>query len=295
MSFAENKMRILLLGSSGMLGNCIAKEFSEFNLICPGHRLVDVCNLKSLYSFAQGCRPDLIINASGYTNVDLAEDEKTKCYDTNVNGSRNIAFVAHDMGINCVHFSSDYVFSGNKGDKEEYTEEDRKSPLSFYGKTKSYSEAFFHNDLSNQLIIRTSWLYSYSSKNFVRTMLKLFEQKDSVKVIDDVFGRTTFCDDLAKYTKKIAHKKGIYHFANSGVLSWYDFAKEIYKTSKEIGLIKKDVEIIPIKNYQYPAKAIRPKSSILSTKKIEFELGETIEDYRDALSRCLLKIQRKVF
>ena len=269
-----------------MLGNSIGNEFSDHELICPGHKLVDVCDLKSLHVFVKNCKPEMIINCSGYTNVDLAEEKKAECYDVNINGTRHIGFVALEEGIDCIHFSSDYVFDGEK--EGDYFEDDWMNPINFYGVTKRFSEDYF----KKHLVIRTSWLYSNTGKNFVRSMLKLFEAKDVVKVVNDQFGKCTFCDDLAKYTKMIVHEKGVFHIANSGVLSWYDFAKEIYSIGTEMGLVKREVQILPIPTSEYPFKTRRPKRAVLSTKKIEDTKGVILSGYRDALSRCLLKIQR---
>lgn len=268
-----------------MLGNSIGNEFCEQDLICPGHKLVDVCDLNSLYSFVKSIKPKMIINASGYTNVDLAERERALCHDVNINGSRHIGFVALQEGIPCIHFSSDYVFDGEK--EEEYLEDDWKNPVNYYGVCKRFSEDYF----KNQLIIRSSWLYSYTGKNFVRTMLNLFKTKDVVKVVNDQFGKSTFCDDLAMYTRAIMNEKGVFHIANSGVLSWYDFAKEIYSIGTEMGLIKNQVQIVPISSSEYPLKTRRPKRAVLSTKKIEAKIGVILSPWRESLTRCLQKIQ----
>ncbi|HPO47014.1 MAG TPA: dTDP-4-dehydrorhamnose reductase, partial [Spirochaetota bacterium] len=235
-----------------------------------------------------------IINCSAYTAVDRAEDEPERAFEINARGVGSLARIAHEKGARLVHISTDYVFDGERG--EPYNEDDSTRPTSVYGKSKLMGEEEILKTHPGHFIIRTAWLYGKNGPNFVYTMLRLFNERDEVRVVNDQRGSPTFALDLARAIIKIAvddsHKYGIYHYTNEGVISWYDFACEIYRLAREYALTKRDVKIIPITSEEYPTRAIRPKDSSLSKEKIKRELGVECRNWKEALEEFLKEFSR---
>jgi len=190
-----------------------------------------------------------------------------------------------------VHISTDYVFNGERGRDKicAYTEEDIPNPIGIYGSSKLAGENEISKLLNNFFIIRTAWLYGRGGKNFISTMLKLFNEKKEIKVVSDQWGSPTYTADLAEVILKVINnnsdKFGIYHFTNEGITNWYEFAREIYRKTKKLGIINsnKEVEIRGVETKEYPTPAQRPKWSLLSKEKIKRELNLDIRNWEDAL------------
>lgn len=290
-----------LVGNKGMLG-------SEVEELLKSHKLsyiatdyeVDITDYKLLNDFIADKKVDLIINCAAYTKVDKAEEEIEKAYAINRDGVRNLARIALAKEAKLIHISTDYVFDGQKEKEKDrmggtgaYLEEDSPNPLGVYGKSKLAGEEELKRQLEDYFIIRTAWLYGKKGSNFVYTMLKLFQERDLVKVVDDQWGSPTYARDLAEVIIKIiesdSKQYGIYHFTNEGVTSWYEFARTIYRKAKRLGLIEKNkkVEIQPIKTEEYPTAALRPKNSILSKEKIKKTFHIEIRRWEEALKDFL--------
>jgi len=257
-------MNILVIGSKGMLGQDIVDELSKKNMHVTGwgSEDVDITKEEDITKIEQQ-NPDILINCAAYTKVDLAEKEREKCRAVNVTGVKNITAVCKKKEIVFIQISTDYVFDGNQ---ESYDENDQKNPINYYGKTKSDGEDIIIKNLNKYYIIRTSWLFGKKGNNFVEKIIQLCGEKKYITVVNDQKGSPTYTRDLAKgILNMISAKKdfGIYHLTNSGVCTWYDFAREITM------LKKLKCEIHPCTSEQFVCDAKRPKYSILNNNKTE--------------------------
>ena len=293
---------IWLIGNKGMLGQDAEKLFKRKRLsYLASDKEVDITNYQILQEFTKNIKLEWIINCSGYTEVDKAEKEIEKAFLINRDGVRNISKIAIAKQAKLIHISTDYVFNGKKDTHLSYTEDDKTEPINLYGESKLAGEREIKENLKKYFILRTAWLYGIGGKNFVSTMLKLFKEKEEIKVVSDQWGSPTYTVDLAKGILEIINndsdKFGIYHFTNEGVTNWYEFAREIYRKSKKLGIIdsNKEVKIRSIETKEYPTPAQRPKWSALSNEKIKRELNLDIRNWEDALTDFLsfLSLQRK--
>jgi dTDP-4-dehydrorhamnose reductase len=288
---------IWLVGNKGMLGYDVEKLLLEERLNYYATDMeVDITNYKNLEKFGRDKEIKWVINCSGYTKVDKAEEEIDEAFRINKEGVRNIALFSAKRQIRLIHISTDYIFDGRQKAPFVYSEDDKTNPINIYGKSKLAGEEEIKNVLEEYYIIRTAWLYGLQGNNFVYTMLRLFKERDLVKVVEDQWGSPTYTADLARAILKIIEDDsvsyGIYHFTNEGVTSWYEFARAIYKKAKILGLIedRKKAEIQPIKTEDYPTAARRPKYSVLSKEKIEKEFNIKIPYWRESLEKCLKRI-----
>ena len=293
---------IWLIGNKGMLGNDVEKFLKGRGLTYwVSDKEVDIGDYKALEKFGKDKKIKWVINCAGYTKVDKAEEEIDEAFRINKDGARNIALFSVKRQIKLIHISTDYVFDGNKHDIWGYKEDDKANPLSVYGKSKFVGEKEIRKILNEFFIIRTAWLYGLNGNNFVFTMLRLFREKEVIKIVDDQQGSPTYSADLADIILKIiecsSDKFGIYHFTNEGTTNWYEFTKTIYIKAKRLGLIEdnKKVEIQSIKTEDYPTKALRPRYSVLFKEKIKREFNLKIRDWDKALEDflSLLKINQK--
>ena len=311
---------IWVIGCNGMLGQEVCKQLSEQNLnyIGSGHE-VDILNFTLLETFLKKTEtnnylashrndkkdPDSgkikwIINCSAYTQVDKAEDESDLCADINVTGVLNIARLCKNHGIKLIHISTDFVFDGKK--TIPYLENDKKNPLSVYGKTKSEGEDKIISSMSQYYILRTSWLYGFKGKNFVYTMIKLMNSRSNLNIVCDQKGTPTFANDLASAIIKIIEKSyksdglfgsnsipsyGIYNFSNEGAISWFDFAKKIYDLGRKYGKITQECDVNSCTTADYPTKAVRPAYSVLDKTKIQKELKIRIPEWETSLENFI--------
>jgi len=256
-------------------------------------REVDITKGDEIARFVSGKEIKWIINAAAYTNVDGAEAENKKAFSVNSLAVQNLANIAKNRGIKMIHISTDYVFDGLK--QTPYTEDDPANPQSVYGKSKLEGETLLRSILKKHFVIRTSWLYGKSGKNFVKTILGLLKTDDEIKVVNDQLGSPTSAADLAEVIVKTARgdlgNYGVYHFSNEGTTTWFEFAKTVYEIAEEIGLIHKTVNIFPVSTKEYPTAAARPKYSVLSKDKIKREMNVMIRDWRQSLREFLLDIK----
>ena len=286
---------IWLIGNKGMLGNDVEKILKGRGMVYRvSDKEADISDYKALEKFGKDKKMEWIINCSGYTKVDQAEEEIDEAYRINQDGVRNIALFSAKRQIRLIHISTDYVFDGRREECAlSYTEDDKTNPINIYGKSKLAGEEVIKKIFNEHFIIRTAWLYGLQGNNFVYTMLKLFKESDCVKVVEDQRGSPTYTVDLAEAILKIieddAVRYGIYHFTNEGVTNWYEFARAIYKKAKRLGLIEdnKKVVIRPVKTEDYPTTARRPGYSVLSTKKIKQTFNLQIRAWDKALDDFL--------
>ncbi|MCK4270199.1 MAG: dTDP-4-dehydrorhamnose reductase [Methanogenium sp.] len=257
--------KVLILGANGMLGHDLQKVFPD--AVCKGHEL-DISDETAISSFISKLKPDIVINAAAYTNVDGCEENQELAFTVNGKGPGYVAAVCKKVGAVLVHFSTDYVFDGSH---EEYIESDTPNPINVYGRSKLLGEQNIIKNMDDYRIVRTSWLFGKNGKNFVETMLNLSKEMDNVKVVNDQFGKPTYTADLAeKVPEIIGYEPGIYHVTNEGVCSWYEFAQAII------------TNVVPCSSEEFTRPAKRPKYSVLINTKTN-----PMQDWKNALSDYL--------
>ncbi len=270
----------------GMLGTAFSNKIEQENYILTPKTDVDICNIKEIKEFLENKSITLILNCSGYTDVDKAEEESKLAYSINYNAIQNLTEVSNKLNIPLVHFSTDYVFSGETS--RSYVEDDDTKPLSVYGKSKLEGDLYILNKAETALIFRTSWLYDSVSPNFVTNIQRLGREKDELLIVADQIGTPTYVYDLVETVLKIIpqiekNQVEIYHYSNEGVTSWYDFAYFILKYSK----IK--CKVIPILSTSLPRKAVRPKFSVLDKNKVKQRYNITIPHWAVSLEKSISK------
>ena len=277
-------MVVLVTGANGQLGQAlqsIAIKYPEINFQVFSSSELDITNLEHCKTIFKEVKPNFCINTAAYTAVDKAESECEKAKLINVEGPRNLAKVCKEFEAILIHISTDFIFDGNAS--KPYTEDDIPNPMGIYGQTKLDGELAIQAVLEKYFIIRTSWVYSEFGNNFLKTMLRLGRESDSLSVVNDQIGTPTNAVDLAKALLKIistchtelisASHFGIYNFSNEGQCSWYDFAKKIF----EVHNIK--IDLHPISTNVYPTRAKRPAYSVLDKSKIKRVFGVEIKDW----------------
>ena len=293
-------MNVLVTGANGQLGSelreAAAKSrdrfvFSDVTSV-PGVETVylDITNVDAVRIICDSERIDVIVNCAAYTNVDKAEDDSATAMLLNSTAAGILATVAAERNLKLIHISTDYVFHGDS--TLPYREDRPTHPLGVYGSTKLSGERKIAESGCDSIIFRTAWLYSPFGKNFVKTMLGLTSERDSLKVVFDQIGTPTYARDLAKLIIKVISDNmlsltGIYHFSNEGAISWYDFAKAIC----EIG--GNSCDIRPCHTEDYPSKAQRPRFSVLDKTKVKETFGINIPYWRDSLEDCIRRIKSR--
>jgi len=286
-------LNVLVTGSDGQLGSEIeelSKEY-KYNFYFTDRTTLDISNTHAITEFIISNNINTIINCAAYTAVDKAESDAEMADTINHLAVKHLAEISKEKNIQLIHISTDYVFNGKN--HMPYIETDETNPNGVYGKTKLDGEkAMIEINPKNSIIIRTSWVYSSYGANFVKTMLRLGKEKESLGVIFDQVGTPTYARDLAQAILEIipkisSDKVEIYNYSNEGVLSWYDFAKEIMQ------MAKLNCEINPIETKEYPTPAQRPHYSLLNKSKIKKAFNLTIPYYKDSLNECLIKMGEK--
>lgn len=278
---------VLITGTNGQVGSeiKILSNDYNYNFFFTTRDTLDITNSNEIKSFIESNKINTIINCSAYTAVDKAETDISNADLVNRKAVKKLAKISEEKNIKLVHISTDYVFDGTN--HKPYCEQYQTNPKSVYGSSKLAGEnEMIKINPKNSIIIRTSWVYSSFGNNFVKTMIRLGREKDELGVIFDQIGTPTYAQDLAKVILDIIpkitnNKVEIYNYSNEGVLSWYDFAKEIMKMAKI------DCTINAIETYQYPTPANRPHYSLLNKSKIKNEFNIAIPFWKDSLDKCL--------
>ncbi len=289
-------MVVLVTGSSGQLGQSlqfIAPNYPQIEFVFCNSATLDITALNNVKQIFKQCKPNFCINAAAYTAVDKAESEPEKARLINVVGAKNVAEACKEHNTILLHISTDFVFDGNK--QSPYLEEDLPNPIGVYGQTKLDGEVEIQKTWEKYFIIRTSWVYSQFGNNFMKTMLRLASERDSVSVVNDQIGTPTNAVDLAEVLLKIITSNqlpstsyGIYNFSSEGQCSWFDLAKKIF----EVKNIK--ITLLPIPTTAFPTPAKRPKYSVLDKTKILKTFGISINKWEVGLiSSRIFKQEKK--
>jgi dTDP-4-dehydrorhamnose reductase len=282
--------QILVTGSNGQLGNelkeCIS-SYRQFQFLFFDREQLPINNTQKVESILKEHQPMYLINCAAYTAVDKAESELELANEINGTAVGVLASAAQKNGTRFIHISTDYVFNGNAS--EPLNEGDEVDPVNAYGASKLLGEQLaFHNN-PESIVIRTSWVYSFYGKNFVKTMMRLMNEKESIGVVNDQVGSPTYAADLAKAIMQIITSNkwvpGIYNFSNEGVISWFDFANEIKR------LINSSCIVNPLTTEQFPTPAKRPKYSVLDKTKIQKTFSVQLTDWRQSLKECVDKLK----
>jgi dTDP-4-dehydrorhamnose reductase len=281
-------MNVLVTGHKGQLANELYDLSAQYSNLAHFYfkteEELDITKTSAVANFLRENNINRIINCAAYTNVDQAEDEKDKAFLINDYAVKDLASIAQSYNIYLVHISTDYVFDGTN--HKPYKEDDPTNPVSVYGKSKIDGEQSILEKQAG-MVVRTSWLYSHTGKNFVKSIARLAKERDELKVVYDQVGNPTYAGDLAQVLLKIITSPendllyGIYHFSNEGVCSWYDFAMEIRNH------LNLQCEIRPIESKDFPTKAPRPHYSVLNKEKIKSALQVDIPYWKDSLTEML--------
>ena len=272
-------MKILATGATGQLGHDVCRVLLRRGIehIGVGTADFDITNKESTQAFIGNYRPDAVIHCAAYTKVDLAEDEAESCMRVNAEGTRNIALACRACGAKMVYLSTDYVFPGTGSVPWEV--DDPTGPLNVYGRSKLAGEQAVRELMERYFIVRTSWVIGAHGNNFVKTMLRLAETHDRLRVVDDQIGSPTFTADLAPLLCDMieTEKYGVYHATNEGFCSWAELAKAVFRLSG------KAVAVEQVSTEEYGAKALRPKNSRLSKRSLDENGFARLPDWKDAL------------
>jgi dTDP-4-dehydrorhamnose reductase len=274
---------VLITGANGQLGTAlrnILNGISGIEFHFTDVDSLDICDKAQVEAFVKAHDIDVIVNCAAYTTVDKAEDETELCMRINCDAVRNLGEVAASVGSKVIHISTDYVFDGCA--ERPYREDDTTNPTSVYGASKLAGEQALLSACADSVIIRTAWLYSETGNNFVKTMLRLGRERDSLGVVADQKGTPTYAGDLAEVIKTIMMSEkfipGIYHYTNEGICTWYDFAVKIF----ELAYINKCI-VKPLTTAEYPTRAKRPAYSVLDKSKIKLTYCINIPEWENSL------------
>ncbi len=279
--------KVFLIGADGMLGGELKERLEKkYEVVGTTIQTLDICDKSAVLNKAKEVKPYFIINCAAFTNVDACEEKEELAMAVNGTALENIAEAAKQEDATLIHISTDYVFAGNKPIEEVYTEEMEPNPVSAYGRTKLVGEENAKK-AGKYYILRTAWLYGLGGKNFVKTMLKLSEDRDEISVVDDQHGSPTSTTTLCEIIEQIMEKEpeyGIYHSTNEGFTTWCRFTRKIF----EIAGIKTNVKAITSKEYKemYPKSSDRPTNSQLSKEKLK-SVGIVPTKWEEALANYL--------
>jgi len=290
-------MKLLVTGAGGQLGLELTGQCQSkgFEVLAPPRSRLNIIDLATVKDFIDRHRPSLVINAAAYTNVDAAESEKALAFAVNKTGCANLARICAEHGIALMQISTDYVFDGNKG--TPYSETDPVAPLGVYGRSKADGESAVRATLKEHIIMRSSWLYGFYGRNFVKTILQRCRQKEEIRVVADQHGSPTSAIDLAEAIVTIANRLGTgspvawgtYHYCGSGITSWHEFAQTIVEIVRSrIGI--QPPRVVAIKTTEYPARARRPAFSALDCSRIQKDFGIYPKPWRQSLETVIQKI-----
>ncbi|MGF1649125.1 MAG: dTDP-4-dehydrorhamnose reductase [Hyphomicrobiaceae bacterium] len=295
-------MRLLITGWHGQVATALvsaAAARTDITALALGRPALDLCAPASIAGALADGRPDVIINTAAYTAVDRAEAEREAAHALNCEGARLIAREAYRRGAAIIHLSTDYVFDGTK--PEPYVPSDPTAPINVYGETKLAGERAVAAENPRHAIVRTAWVYSPTGQNFLKTMLRLAEQRDEINVVADQRGSPTYAPHLAEALLDLAREMvarrsddeaiwGTYHAAGSGEATWAEFAEQIFARSQRLG--GACARVVPIPTTAYPTPARRPQNSRLDSSSFRQSTGRTLPDWREGVAECLEVLHR---
>lgn len=284
-------MKFLVTGANGQLGRetVLALQAAGEEVIGIGRDEVDFSRPDQVAAAISQHQADWVINCAAYTKVDKAEEEQKLAFLVNRDSAREVAKGVASYGGRLLHVSTDYIFNGEQS--HPYNEEDIAAPLSIYGQSKWEGEQAVKAIIPHAIILRTAWIYGVHGHNFVKTILRLAAEREELRVVDDQIGTPTWTADITQALQTLINRdaRGIYHFTNEGVCSWYDFAVEIVAMANEFGLPVKIQKIIPIPTQEYPTAAKRAAYTVLSKEKVRAVLNYSIPHWRLSLKNMLNK------
>ena len=285
--------KILVTVANSQLGwelGQLAKSYPAFKFVLVDRSQLDLSFPETFEKMIHTIKPDCIINTAAYTAVDKSETEKALSYTVNATAVQTLASICKKLAIPFITYSTDYVFDGEA--TQPYASSTKVDPVNYYGSTKAAGETLAMEANEDAIIIRTSWVFSSHGNNFVKTMMRLMKERASLNIVADQKGRPTYAKDLAMATMKMIEAmnagksiKGVYHYANTGETTWFDFAAKIKAIA---GL---DCALNPIETKDFPTPAKRPAYSVLDTSKIEEALSIAIPHWEDALANCMKEIE----
>ncbi len=283
---------ILVTGANGQLGwelGQLAKSYPAFKFVLVDRGQLDLAFPKTFENIIHAIKPDCIVNTAAYTAVDKSETEKELAYTVNATAVQELARISKAFAIPFITYSTDYVFNGEAN--QPYLSSTKMDPVNYYGSTKAAGETLAMEANEHTIVIRTSWVFSSHGNNFVKTMIRLMKERESLNIVADQKGRPTYAKDLAIATMKMIEAlhagktlSGVYHYANTGETSWFDFAAKIKAIA---GLT---CTLNPIETKDFPTPAKRPAYSVLDTSKIEEALSLSIPHWEDALASCMKEL-----
>lgn len=281
---------ILVTGSNGQLGSELkelASVYSQFQFVFLNREQLSIADKSSFENFLDQYNPSYLINCAAYTAVDKAESEKELANEINGTAVGILAAACKQYRTKLIHISTDYVFNGNASSPLKETDE--VNPVNAYGASKLLGEKLAVENNPESIIIRTSWVYSFYGKNFVKTMIRLMNEKENIGVVNDQVGSPTYAADLAEAIMQIISsgewQPGIYNYSNEGIISWFDFANEIKR------LIGSSCMVNPLTTEQFPTPAKRPKYSVLDKTKIQQTFSVQLKDWKESLKICIDKLK----
>ena len=295
-SKAQPVTHILVTGATGQLGSELQRRAARFNVMAEGlpSAQLDITDAQAVREAVLRSGAGVVVNAAAYTAVDKAESESARAYAVNRDGTSHLAAACAEANIPFIHVSTDYVFDGTK--VTPYTEDDRVHPVSVYGASKEAGEQALRNAWPRHIILRTAWVYSVFGNNFVKTMLRLARERDSLRVVADQRGCPTAAGDLAEAILHIAQRIkagdelawGTYHYCGAGSTTWHGFAEAIVQLAAPA--LGRSVPVIPITTADYPTSAKRPANSVLDCSKIRTLLGIEPRPWRESLKEVIAEL-----
>lgn len=289
-------MKILILGANGQVGRCLSDQLKKtsYDVFYASRQQIDIADFEDTKAKILDISPDIVVNASAYTAVDKAEQNKEKANKINHLAVANIGEICNYLGNWLIHISTDYVFDGNS--EVPYKEDDYSNPQSTYGETKLKGEFAIKNSGCKSIVLRTSWLFSEYGNNFLKTMLQLAAENDNLNIVGDQKGCPTYAQDLALAIVTIISKlntlegiEGTYHFSGNSACSWYEFAKEIFTQQKKYSYTSTPY-LNAVSSKKYLKSAKRPKFSVLDNNKIKEKFDISPSDWKMGVSSALKKI-----
>jgi dTDP-4-dehydrorhamnose reductase len=278
-------MKVLVTGASGQLGRetVLALQTAGKDVVGTDRKELDFSRPDTVAKGIAAHQADWVINCAAYTHVDKAEEEREQALLVNRNSAKAVAEGVAAYGGRLLHVSTDFIFDGEQS--HPYAEPDPVNPLGAYGQSKWEGERAVRDTMPDAVIVRTAWVYGVHGHNFVKTMLRLAAERDELRVVDDQIGTPAWTADISRALLSLieADARGVFHFTNEGVASWYDFASEIIANARDLGFPLKVQKISPIPSTDFPLPATRPAYSVLSKVKIRQVLDYPIPHWRDSL------------